>query len=49
MNNTPVIRGFRSPNLDDDTDSYETQDSGEFGTIPADQGLLDDMRDDFSG
>jgi len=47
MDNTPVIdesRGFRSPDLDDDADSYGTQDSGEFGTIPADQGLLDDMR-----
>jgi len=30
-------------------DSYGTQDSGEFGTIPADQGFLDDMRDHFSG
>ena len=48
----PVIeesRGFRSPDLDDDADSYETQDSGEFGIIPADQRLLDDMGDDFSG
>ena len=38
-----------SPDLDDDADSYETQDSGEFGIIPADQRLLDDMGDDFSG
>jgi len=48
----PVIdgsRGFRSPDLDDDVDSYGTQESRDFGTIPADQGLLDDMRDDFSG
>ena len=42
-------RGFRSPDLDDYADSYGTQDSGEFGTIPADQGLLNSMRDDFSG
>jgi len=52
MDNTPVIdesRGFRSPDLGDDADSYGTQDIGEFGTIPADQRLLDDMRDDFSG
>jgi len=27
-------------------DSYGTQDSGEFGTIPAKEGLLDNMRDD---
>ena len=40
---------FCSPDLDDDVDSYGTQDSGEFGTIPADQGLLDDMRDDLIG
>jgi len=51
MDNMPVIdesRGFRSPHLDDDADSYGTQDSGEFGTIPSQEGLLDDMRDDFS-
>jgi len=40
-------RAFRRPDLQDDADSYETQDSGDFGTIPADQGLLDDIRDDF--
>jgi len=48
----PVIEesgGFRSPDLDDDADSYGTQDSGEFGTIPVEEGLLDDMRVDFSG
>jgi len=48
----PVIEesgGFRCPDLDDDTDSYGTQDSGEFGTIPAEEGLLDDIKDDFSG
>ena len=47
----PVIdesRGFRSPDLDD-ADSYGTQDSGEFGTIPPDQELLNDMRDDLMG
>jgi len=47
----PVIeesRGFRSPDLDDDADSYGTQDSGEFGIIPAEEELLHDMRDDFS-
>ena len=42
-------RGFRSPDLHDDADSYGTQDGGDFGTIPADQELLDDIRDDFSG
>ena len=48
----PVIdesKGFRSPDLDDDANSYGRRDSGEFEIIPADQGLLDDMRDDFSG
>ena len=40
---------FRSPDLHDDTDSHGTQDSGEFGTIPADQEVLDDIRDVFSG
>jgi len=48
----PVIEeswGFRSPVLHDDTDSYGTQDSGEIGIIPADQGLLDNVRDYFSG
>ncbi len=52
MDNKPVIDesgSFRSPKLEDDTDSYGTQDSGEFGTIPADKGIFDDMRDDFSG
>jgi len=47
----PVIdesRGFRSPDLDD-ADSYGTQDSGEFGIIPPDQELLNDMRDDLVG
>lgn len=37
----PVIDesgGFRDPNLDGDADSYERQDSGEFGTMPADHG-----------
>jgi len=37
----PVIdesRGFRRQDLNDDADSYGTQDSGEFGIIPADQG-----------
>jgi len=51
MDNMPVIdesRVFRWPDLDDDTDSYGTQDNGEFGTIPADQSLLVDMRDAFS-
>jgi len=28
-------KGFRSPDLDDDADSYGTQDSRDFGTIPA--------------
>jgi len=48
----PVIdesRVFRSPDLHDDTDSHGTQDSEEFATISADQEVLDDMRDDFSG
>jgi len=48
----PVIdesRAFRSPDLHDDADSYGTQDSEDFGTIPADQEVLDDIRDDFSG
>jgi len=48
----PVIdesRAFRSPDLHDDTDGYGTHDSGDFGTIPADQEVLDDIRDDFSG
>ena len=48
----PVIdepRGFRSPDLDDNADSYGTQDNGEFRTIPADQGLLVCMKGDFSG
>jgi len=48
----PVIdesRVFRSPDLHDDADSYGTQDSEDFGTIPADQEVLDDIRDDFSG
>jgi len=35
--------------LDDDADSNGTQDSGEFGRIPAEEGILDGMRDDFSG
>ena len=39
----------KSPDLDDDADSYGTQDSGKFGTIPAEEGHLDDMKDDFSG
>jgi len=39
---------FRSPDLDGDADSYSAQDRGEFGTIPAEEGLLDDMRDNFS-
>ncbi len=48
----PVIdesRAFRSPGLHDDADSYGTQDSGDFGTIPADQKLLDDITEDFRG
>ena len=48
----PVIdesRAFPSPDLHDDEDSHGTQDSEDFGTIPADQEILDDMRDDFSG
>jgi len=48
----PVIdesRAFRSLDLHDDADSHGTQDSEDFGTIPADQEVLDDMRDDFSG
>jgi len=47
----PVIdesRAFRSPDLHDDEDSHGTEDSEDFGTIPADQEILDDMRDDFS-
>jgi len=47
----PVIEesgSFRSPDLDGDADSYSAQDRGEFGTIPAEEGLLDDMRDGFS-
>ena len=42
----PVIdesRAFRSPGLHDDADSYGTQESGDFGTTPADQELLDDI------
>ena len=42
----PVIdesRAFRSPALDDDEDSHGTQDSEDFGTIPADQEILDDI------
>jgi len=35
--------GFCSPDLDDDADSYGTQASGEFGIIPAEEGLLDDI------
>ena len=42
-------RGFRSPDLHDDADSYGTQDSEEFRTVPADQKLLNDIRDVFSG
>ena len=48
----PVIdesRAFRSPDLHDDADSHGTQDSEDFGTIPADQEVLDDMRGVFSG
>jgi len=48
----PVIdesRAFRSPDLYDDADSHGTQDSEDFGTIPADQEILDDIRDDVSG
>jgi len=44
--NMPVIdesRAFRSPGLHDDADSYGTQESGDFGTTPADQELLDDI------
>jgi len=40
--------GLCSPDLDDDADSYSAQDSGKFGTIPAEEGFLDDMRDGFS-
>ena len=40
--------GFRSPDLDDDADSYSAQDSGEFGTILSEESLLDDMRDNIS-
>ena len=39
----PVIdesRAFRSPDLHDDEDSHGTQDSEDFGTIPADQEIL---------
>ena len=43
------LEGFRSPDLDDDAHSNGSQDSGVFGTIPADQELLDDIRDNFSG
>ncbi len=42
-------QGVCSPDLDDNTDSYGTQDNGEFRTIPADQRLLVYMKDDFSG
>ena len=42
-------RPFRSPYLDDDTDCYGTQDSGEFGRVPAKEGILDFLRDAFSG
>ncbi len=48
----PVIdesRGFRSLDLHDDADSHGTQDSEDFGTIPADQEILNDMRNDFIG
>ena len=48
----PVIdesRAFRSPDLHDDADSYETQESGDFGTMHADQKRPDDIRDDFGG
>ena len=50
--NTPVIEesgSFRSLHLDDNADSNGTQDSGEFGIIPAEEGILDGMRYDFSG
>jgi len=48
----PVIcesRAFRSPDLHDDSDSHGTQDSQDFGTIPADQEIFGDIRDGFSG
>ena len=48
----PVIDesgAFRSPDLHDDADSHGTQDSEDFGTIPADQEILDDIRDDLAG
>ena len=35
--------------LYDDADSHGTQDSEDFGTIPADQEILNDMRNDFIG
>ena len=48
----PVIyesRAFRSLDLHDDADSYGTQESGDFGAMPADQKRPDDIRDDFGG
>ena len=44
----PVIdesRAFRSPDIHNDADSHGTQDTEDIGTIPADQKVLDDMRD----
>jgi len=31
------------------TDNYGTQQSGEFGITPAEEGILNNMRDDFCG
>ena len=42
-------QGLFEVQIHDDADSYGTQDSEDFGIIPADQEVLDDMRDDFSG
>ena len=38
----------RSPDLDGGAVSYSAQDRGEFGTIPAEERLLDDMRHGLS-
>ena len=46
---TDESRTFRSLDLHDDADSYGTQESGDFGAMPADQKRPDDIRDDFGG
>jgi len=46
---TDESRTFRSLDLHDDADSYGIQESGDYGTMPADQKRSDDIRDDFGG